>query len=467
MRVSGPAVDATGLGPGFSGSPILCPGADGVARNIGAISETIGEYGGRLGAGDADRVRSSPSPPLPPAATRTRSIGARSLAGPLTIAGLRPSLGRAFERAARKAGPHADRLAGQRLERRLPAPAARARRARSRSGCRPATSCSARSAPSPTPTGRTSGSSATRSTAPGAARSSCRTPTSTRSSTTRSPCPRCRTYKLGSPGNDVGTITSDGPNAVAGTVGALPPSFPLRVTAKDLDTGRARSAVTQLADEGDVGLPTGGSALGHRRRGGRRRGRRRDPRRRAGPPERRAVHQDHAARAAQAAARLQPLRGRRRDAERARRARPSPTSPTPSACSRATASACCTRRRSRSACACAAGCARRTSRGVSGPARARRGATIAPAPDAAPHRHRATTTHADRAHAGAARRADAGRARCADGHAGRRRAAIPTRTGGDLSVVFERTSTGADDGGPQLADGSCAPRSTRSRATTA
>ena len=38
VRVSGPAVDATGIGPGFSGSPVLCPGADGAERNIGALS---------------------------------------------------------------------------------------------------------------------------------------------------------------------------------------------------------------------------------------------------------------------------------------------------------------------------------------------------------------------------------------------------------------------------------------------
>ena len=30
IRVSGPAVDATGVGPGFSGSPIYCRGGDGV-----------------------------------------------------------------------------------------------------------------------------------------------------------------------------------------------------------------------------------------------------------------------------------------------------------------------------------------------------------------------------------------------------------------------------------------------------
>jgi hypothetical protein len=47
-----------------------------------------------------------------------------------------------------------------------------------------------------------------------------------------------------------------------GTLGAPPPSFPLRITAKDLDTGRVGSSVTQIADEGDVGLPTGGTVLG-------------------------------------------------------------------------------------------------------------------------------------------------------------------------------------------------------------
>ena len=38
VRVSGPAVDETGVGPGFSGSPVYCPDAQGTQRNIGAIS---------------------------------------------------------------------------------------------------------------------------------------------------------------------------------------------------------------------------------------------------------------------------------------------------------------------------------------------------------------------------------------------------------------------------------------------
>ena len=47
VQVSGPAVDATGIGPGFSGSPIYCPDAAGVSRNIGAISQSVNEYGGK------------------------------------------------------------------------------------------------------------------------------------------------------------------------------------------------------------------------------------------------------------------------------------------------------------------------------------------------------------------------------------------------------------------------------------
>src|SRR3954452_19267928 len=47
VRVSGPGGDQTGVGPGFSGSPIYCRDSAGIARNAGAISESIGDYGGR------------------------------------------------------------------------------------------------------------------------------------------------------------------------------------------------------------------------------------------------------------------------------------------------------------------------------------------------------------------------------------------------------------------------------------
>jgi len=265
VRVSGPAVDATGIGPGFSGSPIICPGADGVGRNIGAISETVGEYGGRM-------VLATPiesilaQPVLPPAATgtaapaRTSIVGARSLAGPLTIAGLRPSLARSFVRAARKGG------------RVLIASPAGTRAAFPPQPLVPGASVSV---------GLTSGDISIGDLGAvsyadganvwiyghplaGAGRRSLFLQDAYVHTVVNNPLavPEVSTYKLWSPGNDLGTITSDGPDAVVGTLGALPPSFPLRVTAKDLDTGEVRSSVTQIADEGDIGLPTGASPLG-------------------------------------------------------------------------------------------------------------------------------------------------------------------------------------------------------------
>jgi len=265
VRVSGPAIDASGLGPGFSGSPIICPDAAGVGRNIGAISETIGEYGGRTAlATPIESILAQPV--LPPTATRSAApapssiVGARSLAGPLTMAGLRPSLAQVFIRAARRAG------------RVLIASPAGTRAAFAAQPLVPGASVSV---------GMTSGDVAlgsigTVAYADGpnvwiygheldaAGRRSLFLQDAYVHTVVNNPLavPEISTYKLGSPGNDLGTVSSDGPAAVVGRLGTPPPSFPLRVTAKDLDTGRVRSSITQIADEGDVGLPTGGSPLG-------------------------------------------------------------------------------------------------------------------------------------------------------------------------------------------------------------
>ena len=75
IRVSGPAVDATGLGPGFSGSPIYCPGAGGPA-NAGAISEGVGDYGNKAGAGHADRGDPARARRCPAGAAVRHSAGA-------------------------------------------------------------------------------------------------------------------------------------------------------------------------------------------------------------------------------------------------------------------------------------------------------------------------------------------------------------------------------------------------------
>ncbi len=103
VRVSGPAIDATGLGPGFSGSPVLCPDAAGVQRNAGAISETVGEYGNKLVlVTPIEQVLGEPVDV--PAGTPPAPAGARSLAGPVTFSGLSEPVAAALRRAGRATG---------------------------------------------------------------------------------------------------------------------------------------------------------------------------------------------------------------------------------------------------------------------------------------------------------------------------------------------------------------------------
>jgi hypothetical protein len=101
VRASGPAVDASGIGQGFSGSPIMCDG-----RNAGAISEGLGDYGNKV-------VLATPIEEIlgdrPGRARRARrdpriARAARPLAGPLTVSGLSAQTRLLLGRAARRAG---------------------------------------------------------------------------------------------------------------------------------------------------------------------------------------------------------------------------------------------------------------------------------------------------------------------------------------------------------------------------
>jgi len=262
VRVSGPLVDATGIGPGFSGSPIYRPDAAGVQRNVGAISGGIGEYGGAVGlATPIERILSDPV--LPPSSiSRSAVAGARSLAGPLTLSGVRPSVSAMFARAARKAGHPL-----------VASPASPRSVAHPPQALVPGAAVSV---------GLTSGDvgvgavgTVTYADDAGnvwlfghpldaAGRRSLFLQDATIHTVVNNPvaAPDLSTYKLGSPGNDLGTVTSDTVNAVAGRLGALPRSFPVKVTARDLDTGRVLSRSTRIADEGDVGKPAGPSILG-------------------------------------------------------------------------------------------------------------------------------------------------------------------------------------------------------------
>ena len=112
--------------PGFSGSPIYCPDGNGVQRNIGAISESIGDYGGKtvLATPIELMLANSDNPPKPPnakatvasrsgtghspqaraAIRRIHTKGVKPLVGPLTFTGLSSRLGQALERTGAKIG---------------------------------------------------------------------------------------------------------------------------------------------------------------------------------------------------------------------------------------------------------------------------------------------------------------------------------------------------------------------------
>lgn len=124
ISVSGPAVAGTGIGEGFSGSPIYCPDNTGTMRVIGAISEGIGYYGGTTGLATPIQSMLANSATPPPggrlaqvhvrgqARVRTRRkvprTFSRQLSLPLNhtlyVSGLRPRLAKAFKQAAAKMG---------------------------------------------------------------------------------------------------------------------------------------------------------------------------------------------------------------------------------------------------------------------------------------------------------------------------------------------------------------------------
>ena len=189
IRVSGPAVDSHGRRPRASPARrSTAPTSRAPQRNAGAISESLGEYGGEV-------VLATPiesilgTPPDAPSARGERSASSAPAAlpgahGPRAAArdaadgdGRQHDAGPRAERAGTRVGrpcspPPPGRSAASRRSRCAPAP-------RSASPTRRGTSRSARSGPSPTPTRTACGRSATRSRTPARGACSSRTPTST------------------------------------------------------------------------------------------------------------------------------------------------------------------------------------------------------------------------------------------------------------------------------------------------
>jgi hypothetical protein len=259
FRFSGGEIDRTGVGPGFSGSPIYCRGGDGVPRVAAAISEGVGEYGNSLAlATPIEQVLAQPVEPAVGSASGSPSSD--DLRTPLTIAGLSPRVGAIFSRAAARHG------------RSLLASAATPRAA-----AYPPQTLVPGSAFS---AGLSSGDLVAGAVGTvtyvddgrvwgfghpldGAGRRSLFLQDAYVYAVVNNPVggEASQTYKLAAPGNDLGVISGDGANAVAGRLGAMPDRFPMKVVARDVDTGRVRRINLQLSDETAIGQPTGSSAL--------------------------------------------------------------------------------------------------------------------------------------------------------------------------------------------------------------
>jgi hypothetical protein len=261
VKASGPAVDETGIGPGFSGSPIYCRDAHGTQRNIGAISEAIGEYGGKV-------VLATPieailgNPVVAPHATAARATLARArpLAAPLTVTGLSTRLGNALQRVAARRG----RLV-------LAAPAGplgsfpvQRLRPGSAFGVGYASGDIAASAIGTVTYADADGVWGFGHPLDGVGARSLLLQDAYVFRVINNPVAigdSAGTYKYAAAGHDVGTLTNDALDAVVGRVGALPATIPVRVVATDLDTGAERTVVTNVAEEAGVDQPTGSSIL--------------------------------------------------------------------------------------------------------------------------------------------------------------------------------------------------------------
>ncbi len=261
FRASGPAVDATGIGPGFSGSPISCPDEAGTMRVAGAISEGIGDYGNKVALATPIELMLG-EPVDPPAETRTAPAlvrSARPLATPLSVGGLSAPVAEALRLAARRSGVAVYAAP--------PAPTDTTFAVQTLRGGSAMAVGLATGDVSAGAIGTVTYVDGDRLWAFGhpldaAGRRSLFLQDAYVYTVINNPigAPDLSTYKLAAPGHALGTLTNDTTSAVVGRLGVLPASIPLTIHGTDLDTGRITVTRSQLADESALGPPTGSSA---------------------------------------------------------------------------------------------------------------------------------------------------------------------------------------------------------------
>ena len=261
IRVSGPALGDAGIAEGFSGAPVYCPDPAGTSRVVGALSETLGQYGETVGlVTPIEQMIGLPADPPATARQAPRLLArARPLRGLLTVGGVSGPLGRALEATARRAHRGFLAVPAGPLGSYPPQPLA------------PGASVAAGFAVGDIAVGAVGTVTYTdgeRVYAFGHPLDSAgkralllqdafvytviANPVDIQDATS---------YKLAAPGHAVGTLSNDTPNGVVGEVGMLLDTATLTVTATDGDSGAERTVGSQVADEASVGFPAGRSPL--------------------------------------------------------------------------------------------------------------------------------------------------------------------------------------------------------------
>ena len=262
VRVSGPAVEPHGIAAGFSGAPVYCAGADGVPRVAGAIAETVGEFGNKVGLATPIEEMLGESPD-PPASARSRPgllRAARPVATPLTVAGLSGGTLTALRRAAGRIG--------RRVVAAPPGPLGSFAVQPLVPGASVALGISSGDLPV-----SGIGTVSYRDGATvwafgheldGAGRRSLLLQDAYVFTVVNQPLgtEEASSFKLAAAGHDLGTVTNDAFGAVVGRLGAPPRTVPLLVSVRDGDTGRTYFSQNRLADETDLDLGTGLGLVG-------------------------------------------------------------------------------------------------------------------------------------------------------------------------------------------------------------
>src|SRR3954452_17456919 len=258
VRVSGPAVDATGIAEGVSGSPIYCPDDQGVQRVAGAIAYSTADYGSHVVL--ATPIESILGQKVDPPAGARQVRRKRALRSPISVTRIAPALAPAFKAAARHDGraisvaPYAPLASSFPIQTLTPGVSLAVGLASGDVSAgavgtvtyvdgdkvwgfgHPFDAVGRRDlllqnayvyAVAGNPVGTGDAVSA----------------------------------KIAAPGHDLGTLTADGPNGVAGRLGALPPRTLVRMLVRDGDTQHQEGVTTQVADETGVDMPSGTSGL--------------------------------------------------------------------------------------------------------------------------------------------------------------------------------------------------------------